>query len=121
MEQKVFDQLDQPCAVTGVQVQESWRHGARKFHDVESALSGVWDDEEKWSQDLLCEFLAELKAFPPLHECLVWRMLGGGDGRPVPNSGEARGQRRQQPADQAGGCLKVLAWMKRRPFDGNSI
>ena len=60
--------------------------GRREFHDLEEQMPGLFEDEHRWSRDLLFKFLHEQgRDFPPVRSGLLRGMLPGLRGRRIPD------------------------------------
>lgn len=103
----------------GSKVWRDSRNGTGQLHDLEGFVPGVWKAEEQWSRNILQQFLAEQRRFPPVHECLVRGLLSPGSERPFPNPGPSR--RRRRSGGGSGGSGTVPKRQRRGSSHGNSL
>jgi hypothetical protein len=55
-----------------------WRESGNdsgQLHELEGYVPGLWEGPEMWSRSVLLKFLDAQREFPPVHECLVRRLL----------------------------------------------
>lgn len=72
-------------------------NGAGEFPELERGVRRLWEQPERRSRDLLQQLLATTRSFPPVHECLVRRVLHSGRKRsfsPTAGTGRSGGGKR---------------------------
>ena len=75
---------------------------AGELHDLEGKLCEVWESPESGSRTVLQQLLAWASKFPPVQECLVWRMLSGSKRRSIPTTGRQSGSSKRQRSRSGG-------------------
>ena len=89
--ERVIEQLD-------LRFKRPEQGGRREFLDLEEPMPGMWDEEYKWTWDLLRKFLHEQRRFPPVRSGLLRGMLQGLRGQPI-SSAKNGGRRRRRGRD----------------------
>jgi hypothetical protein len=72
-------------------------NGRVEFLDLERPMPSLWEDEHRWTRDLLFQFLHCQSSFPPVQSGLLRGMLPALRGRPIPyttKDGGTRGRKR---------------------------
>ena len=97
-------------------------HGSRKFHDLASPLPCLWNGPERWSGNLLFEFLEKARRFPPVSRSMVRGMLRSTSGGPFPCS-KVSGRRRRNRRPRDGGAVaqEVHGGKRRRLPNGDPL
>jgi hypothetical protein len=103
----------------GSKIWRDSRNGSAQLHDLEGSVPGVWKAEEQWSGNILQQFLTEQRRFPPVHECMVRRLLSPGGPRSLSNPRAPRRRRRAGGGSCGGG--KVPKRQRRGPSHGDSL
>ena len=97
-------------------------HGCKRFYDLEEPVPGVRKSSEAWSRNLLFEFLAKAKIFPPVSGGMVRGMLCASPRGSLPNprcSGGRGGKRGSGDRGEVG--VEVSERKKRRPHIGHPL
>ena len=96
--------------------------GREEFLDLGSPMPSLWEDEHRWTRDLLFEFLRQQRSFPPVQSGLLRCLLPALRGGSVPNSkivGRRRG--RQRVRDRGGGNRSLHVRERGRPSNESSF
>jgi hypothetical protein len=97
-------------------------HGRREFFDLEEPMPSMWEDEFRWSRDLLFEFLQAQSSFPPVQSGLLRGVLSTLRGRSIPGAkGDGGRGGRKRVRDGGSERNEVHVRQKRRPFDEPSF
>lgn len=88
---KLTPQAKQLGEELDAQFKDPCKYGRTKSYDLDSSVFNVWEDEQRWSRDLLSQFLHQQVKFPPVSSGLLRGLLPSLRGLPLPDSENSGG------------------------------
>ncbi len=92
------------CERLGAEFGNAEENGRKKFINVGEPMPSLWEDDYRWTRDLLFQFLQEQSSFPPVQGGLVRGLLPTLRGRSLSgskNNGRRRGRKRLRDGGNA--------------------
>ena len=84
-------------------------------------MSGMRYASEKWSGDLLFEFLEEQRSFPPVSGSVVQEMSPSPPSGPVPSASKARRRGKRRSGNRGKIGSEVPNGKRRRSSNGDTV